>query len=102
MGSTGVLNSDREDYGHFVDTIVLYNWAFSNYKYTTVLTTSDGIKKATVDLAAGDGTVILRPQRDVTLLLPKDYDGTSMTVSNIKVNMIIFPSNEHNKSIFII
>ncbi len=86
MGSTGVLNSDREDYGHFVDTIVLYNWAFSNYKYTTVLTTSDGIKKATVDLAAGDGTVILRPQRDVTLLLPKDYDGTSMTVSNIKVN----------------
>ncbi|MBQ6371656.1 MAG: D-alanyl-D-alanine carboxypeptidase [Oscillospiraceae bacterium] len=86
MGSTGVLNSDRDDYGHFVDTIVLYNWAFSNYSYKTVLTTSDGIKKATVDLAAGDGTVILRPQRDVTLLLPKDYDGTTMTVSNIRVN----------------
>ncbi len=86
MGSTGVLNSDREDYGHFVDTIVLYNWAFSNFGYSTVLTTSDGIKKATVDLAAGDGTVILRPQSDVTLLLPKDFDGTDMSVTNIRVN----------------
>lgn len=85
MGSTGVLNSDREDYGHFVDTIALYNWAFANYEYRTVLTTSDGIKKATVDLAAGDGTVILRPQSDVTLLLPKDFDGTSMSVTNIRV-----------------
>ena len=86
MGSTGVLNSDREDYGHFVDTIALYNWAFANYSYRTVLTTSDGIKKATIDLAAGDGTVILRPQSDVSLLLPKDYDDTSMTVTNIKLN----------------
>ena len=86
MGSTGVLNSDREDYGHFVDTIALYDRAFANYSYRTVLTTSDGIKKATIDLAAGDGTVILRPQSDVSLLLPKDYDDTSMTVTNIKLN----------------
>ncbi len=81
MGSTGVLNSEREDYGHFVDTIALYNWAFANYSYQTVLTASDGIKKVTVDLASGDGTVILRPQNDVTLLLPKDFDETQMTTS---------------------
>ncbi len=85
MGSTGVLNSERDDYGHFVDTIALYNWAFSNYSYQTVLTASDGIRRVTVDLAAGDGAVILRPQKDVRLLLPKDYDSTSMAVTNINI-----------------
>lgn len=85
MGSTGVLNAERDDYGHFVDTIALYNWAFANYDYQTVLTTSDGIRKVNVDLAAGDGAVILRPKKDVTLLLPKDFDTSSMTVTNVTI-----------------
>ena len=85
MGSTGPFNSDREDYGNFEDTIRLYNWAFDNYAYRTVLTASDGIQKVTVDLASGDGVAILRPQKEVTLLLPKDYDPTTMTVSNIRI-----------------
>jgi D-alanyl-D-alanine carboxypeptidase (penicillin-binding protein 5/6) len=85
MGSTGPFNSDREDYGNFEDTIRLYNWAFDNFVYHTVLTPSDGIQKVTVDLASGDGVAILRPQRDVTLLLPKDFDSTSMTVTNVRI-----------------
>ena len=85
MGSTGPYNSDREDYGNFEDTIRLYNWAFDNYAYRTVLTTSDGIQKVTIDLAAGDGVAILRPQRDVTILLPKDFDATAMTVTNVRL-----------------
>jgi hypothetical protein len=39
----------------------------------------------TIDLAAGDGVAILRPQREVTLLLPKDYDSTDMAVTNIRL-----------------
>ena len=85
MGSTGPFNSDREDYGNFEDTIRLYNWAFDNFAYRTVLTPSDGIQKVTIDLAAGDGVAILRPQREVTLLLPKDYDSTDMAVTNIRL-----------------
>ena len=85
MGSTGPFNSDREDYGNFEDTIRLYNWAFDNFVYHTVLTPSDGIQKVTIDLASGDGVAILRPQRDVTLLLPKDFDSTSMTVTNVRI-----------------
>ena len=81
LGCDGWLNAGIEEYKNFEDTIALYNWAFDNYSYKTVLTADDPIQKVSVQLAQDDGTVILRPQSDVTLLLPSDLDSSSVTTT---------------------
>ena len=80
LGSTGVLNSQRADYGNFVDSIALYDWAYENFVHDTVLTTADPIERVPVALAAGDGNAILRPQNDVTLLISRDFLESDMVI----------------------
>lgn len=74
MGCDGVLNSNSEEYGNFVDSIALYDWGFDNFEYFDVLTTSYQITTAEVELASGDGIAYLRSQSDIRMLLPKDVD----------------------------
>lgn len=72
MGCDGVNNSSRSDYGNFVDTIALYDWAFENFAYHTVLTPADSVTRVNVMYAEGEGLVLLRPLQDVNVLLPAD------------------------------
>lgn len=72
MGCDGVNNSSRSDYGNFVDSIALYDWAFANFAYHTVLTSADSVTRVNVQYAEDEGLVLLRPVQDVTVLLPAD------------------------------
>lgn len=55
----------------FGETNKLYDWAFANFAYQTVLTEEDVAGEAPVSLSSTDH-VTLRPAKAVELLLPKD------------------------------
>lgn len=74
MGCDGWLNAQIEEYKNFSDTIALFNWGFDNFAYRTVLAPNDPVTKVEVQLAQGGGELILHPQTEVQLLLPKDMD----------------------------
>lgn len=57
----------------FVYTDNLYNWAFSNFSYQTILKEDDVAGEAPVSLSSTDH-VTLRPAKSVELLLPKGVD----------------------------
>ena len=79
MGCQGWLNAGLEEYRNFSDTITLYDWAFDNFSYQTILSTSEQLARVDVELAQGDGQAVLHAQEDVTALLPKDMDPGSVT-----------------------
>ena len=69
----------------FTDSISLYDWVFTNYKYYTVYTTDDLVTEVKVQYAPADGdTVNLRPAADVSVLVPstvtKDAFGKTVTL----------------------
>ena len=75
MGCDGWLNAGIDEYENFSDTIALYNWAFDNFAYRQAVSATNVVTRVQVELAAdADSGVNLRPQNDVTLLLPKDLD----------------------------
>ena len=72
MGCDGYYNANIDEYKNFSDSIALYDWAFENFAYQTVLSTADPVGRAPVELAQGQDEILLHPQEDVVLLLPKD------------------------------
>lgn len=75
MGCDGWLNAGIEEYENFSDTINLYNWAFDNFSYRQAVSSISTVTRVQVEHAAeSDAFVNLRPQSDVTLLLPKDLN----------------------------
>ncbi|MDO4982571.1 MAG: D-alanyl-D-alanine carboxypeptidase family protein [Eubacteriales bacterium] len=88
MGCKGQLNSDANWDGRFYNfdaSITLYEWLFDNFSYRTILESATFGEKVHVDLAAGDGMTTLRPQGDVTVLLPND-----VTDDDIETNVTVF------------
>lgn len=57
----------------FLESNNLYNWAFENFTYQTILKESDVAGEAAVSLSATDH-VTLRPAEALEVLLPKDLD----------------------------
>lgn len=84
MGCNGWLNAGIEEYRNFSDTIALYDWVFDNFSYHTVLSSSETLTTADVDLAQGD-QVALHAQQDITLLLPNDVD-----VNDIQTEVTVY------------
>lgn len=80
MGCGGELNTQEPEYKNFTNTITLYDWAFDNFSYRTLLSASQFAHKVTVKLAAG-GEVILRPVEDIRALLPNDIDDESINTT---------------------
>ena len=78
MGCQGWLNAGLEEYRNFSDTITLYDWAFNNFAYQTVISSSEQLAQVEVDLAQDGGITPLYAQKDVVLLLPKDTDPGSV------------------------
>lgn len=81
MGCEGWLNANIEEYRSFSDTVTLYNWVFNNFTMRPVLTAADPIQQVTVELAEGDGSIVLYPQQDISYLLPSDLDISQVVVS---------------------
>ena len=75
MGCDGWLNAGIDEYENFSDTIRLYNWAFSNFSYRQAVSALSTVTRVEVENAIEtDAYASLRPQNDVTLLLPKDLN----------------------------
>lgn len=74
MGCDGWMNANIEEYKNFVDSRTLYDWVFNNFVSRQVLTTADPVLEVTVDMAEGDGKLILYPEQDISYLLPADLD----------------------------
>lgn len=92
MGCSGQLNSGENwdgEFNNFVSSIRLYDWLFDNFSYRTILDSASFGEKVHVDLAEGDGMFTLRPEGDVTVLLPNDVSDdaieTSVTVYEEKL-----------------
>lgn len=72
LGCSGPLNTGDEAVATFPNTIKLYDWLFNNFSYRNVINSDEPVQKVQVQLARDDGTATLRPQEDLTLLLPDD------------------------------
>lgn len=81
LGCGGLLNTGEEEFGNFVSSITLYDWLFDNFSHRTILSSAEYFEKVQVELAAGDGSVILRPERDVTVLIPNEVSDESISTS---------------------
>ncbi len=79
MGCDGWLNAGLDEYENFIDSRALYDWAFENFSYREAVSALSTVTRAEVEMAAdGDSPVSLRPQSDVTLLLPRDLDASEI------------------------
>ena len=82
MGCDGWLNAGIDEYENFSDTIRLYNWAFSNFSYRQAVSALSTVTRVEVENAIEtDAYASLRPQHDVTLLLPKDLSLDTVELS---------------------
>lgn len=72
LGCSGLLNANINEYRNFSSSITLYDWAFGNFAYQTLVT--EGERLATVDVAeAKNGQqALLCASEGLTLLLPTD------------------------------
>lgn len=81
MGCDGWMNANIEEYKNFSDSRTLYDWVFNNFVSRQVLTTADPVLEVTVDMAEGDGKLILYPEQDISYLLPADLDISQVQVA---------------------
>ena len=95
MGCDGWLNAGIEDYENFIDSRRLYEWAFDNFSYREAVSSLSTVTRVQVAHAVeGDESVNLRPQSDVTLLLPNDLDlGMIDLVPSVYEELLVAPIN---------
>ena len=75
MGCDGWLNAGLDEYQNFLDSRSLYEWAFNGFAYREAVSSLSTVTRVQVALSAdGDAPISLRPENDVTLLLPKDLE----------------------------
>ena len=80
MGCDGWLNAQVSDYGNFSTTIKLYNWAFANFGYRTVITAGDAVEEVDVLYAKDGKKAIVRAAETARLLVPMDADDDDIIV----------------------
>lgn len=57
----------------------LFEWAFDNYSYKEILSTTELLASVSVKMGAGTDSVLLRPASSVTVLLPDDINSEDFT-----------------------
>ncbi len=98
MGCEGPnTNANVKDYGNFVDSRTIYDWAFDNYAYQTFLTVSETVAYANVALSGGDGTVALHPAKDITYLVPNDVTKDDLQLAITYVEDLTAPIEANTK-----
>ncbi len=95
MGCDGYYLTGLEEYQNFSDSIKLYDWAFAGFAYRTAVSSSSAVTRVHVSLASEtDEYVNLRAQSDVSLLLPKDLDLSSLElVPTVYEELLVAPIN---------
>ncbi len=71
----GCENPDQNENAYsFVDSKNMFEYIFNNFKTVTLVTTEDIVSDSKVYEARDSTRVALSPSKNVSLLLPKDYD----------------------------
>lgn len=92
LGCGGWLNTGNEDYMNFSQTIKLYNWAFSNFEYRTLVSYGEAMQQVPVRYAEGGQNAILRATREVTELVPKDIADEDICIDvSIEYDALVAP-----------
>ena len=73
MHSTVTGEGPAAVYGHFKDSIALYDWAFENFSFLEILSTTEQVTEVPITMGQRE-KVVLRPSASITALLPNDTD----------------------------
>lgn len=74
-GGTSLYDDYSTNFHNFSDAIHLYNWAFENYHYYSILNKDDLVSEITLKYApSDDATVTLHPEKDLSVLVPSNVD----------------------------
>ena len=78
----GCERLEREDGTYevksFTQTKKLMQWFLENYSTKEIISTTDLICEVPVDMAEGTDSVVVRPQENVSMLLPNDVDPVAL------------------------
>ena len=69
-----VIEDGRTQVQSFSEAKRLLQWGYDNFSYKDLLTTMKLLAEVPVELGLGANSVVLRPERNVTALLPNDVD----------------------------
>lgn len=79
MDAVATETGDSMHWGHFADSITLYDWAFDNFSYQDILKTTEHISTIPIAMGSGTDTVSVRPETAISALLPNDMSADSFT-----------------------
>ncbi len=87
----GCDNSDGRQH-QFMDSSNLYRWAFNNFEFKDLLDISKPVAEMPVELSMDTDFVQLYPQNNITQILPKTADSSTVTIkSTLKADSIDAP-----------
>ena len=79
-----VMNAPLKDedgnnvYYNFTDTKALYEWAFTNFSYTSLLSKTEAIGEVSVNFSDGKDYVLVNPSEDFSALWPSTVDPSTI------------------------
>ena len=85
MGCDGPYLLETDTRYNFVNSAILYDWAFDNFTTRTIVSTDEVLEYVDVKLADGDARVGLKPVSSVTLTLPNNVEPGS---EDIQIHLI--------------
>ncbi len=88
MGCDGALNAQIEDYYNFIDSRTLYDWAFDNFSYRTLLNKNEVVERLEVEMAEEDALAMLRPSDEIIALMPNE-----ITDADIRREITLYNEN---------
>ena len=84
LGAKSVIAEDgRTEVKSYTETKRLMNWGFDNFNLRELLTTMKLMAEIPVRLGRGANSVVLRPEENVTALLPNDADLTQVKLEPV-------------------
>ena len=81
FGGTETWPGPVPEYSNFSDSIKIYEWVFSNFSYREVLRSTDAVTSIPVEMGANADSVVLRPEKAISALLPNDSDLSNFSLS---------------------
>lgn len=91
MGAPDKDEKGKElDNGAMLDSKNLYEWVFSNFSLRKISAQSQAVKEVNLELAWNKDKIVLIPDKDLTLLLPKNAKNTDITYENIKAKDTLY------------
>jgi len=65
--------------GSFTESKRLYEWAFSSFSHRVLVSTDELVREVTIKLGDGVDSIIVRPQENISALLPTDVEDSAIT-----------------------